>query len=164
MEEENSSGLLQCKGEAQVMYWDPSRVLPLASCCRPISWRVGRTLTALIRTSVSLALTMITLLPSSAACLACRKIRMLASSWLQGATSARLMVWLLTASSSFGHNDHLCAAICAILSARKLNNSVLLSLSRRKFRQFEGTLSFSVTLRLTPRPRFDLASAFRLDG
>ena len=50
------------------------------------------------------------------------------------------------------------------VSARKLNRSVLLSLSLKKLRQFEGPLHLLVTLRLAPRPCFDLASALRLDG
>ena len=54
--------------------------------------------------------------------------------------------------------------ICSILSARKLNRLVLLSLSLKKLRQFGGTLHLLVTLRLAPCPRFDLASAFRIDG
>ena len=54
--------------------------------------------------------------------------------------------------------------ISSILSARKLNRTVLLSMSLMTLRQFEGILHLLVTLRLAPRSRFDLASAFRLDG
>ena len=134
------------------------------SCCRPIAWRVGIALIAMTRMSVSLAFTNIDLLPSCAACLACTKIRVSASSWLQGDTPSRLIVWLLSTFSSLVTITVLGDGICSILSARKLNRSVLLSLSRKKLRQFEGTLHLLVTLRLAPCPRFDLASSFRLDG
>ena len=75
-----------------------------------------------------------------------------------------LIVWLLSAFSSFVTITILGDGICSILSARKLNRSVLLPLSPKKLRQFEGPLHLFVTLRLAPCPRFHLDSAFRLDG
>ena len=116
------------------------------------------------RVSVSLAFTNTDVLSSCAACLACTKIRVFASLWLQGDTPSRPIVWLLSAFSSLVTITILGDGICSILSARKLNRSVLVALSLNKLRQFEGTLHLLVTLRLAPCPRFDLASAFRLDG
>ena len=111
----------------------------------------------------SLALTLMILLPASVACLACTKIRVSASSWLHGTTLARLIVWLLTVSSSLVTMTTFGVAIHAILSARKLNSTVLLSLSLGKFRQFEEILPSLVTLRLTSRLCINLVSTLRFD-
>ena len=66
---------------------------------------------------------------------------------------------------SFGNNNHVWHMVMrAILSARKWNRSVLLSLCLRKLRQFYGTLILFVTLCCPPWPRLDLVSIFRLAG
>ena len=134
------------------------------SYSRPRACKTGRQLTAITRTSVSHALTMMTLLPSAAACLACTKIRVSASSWLQGATPSRLIARLLTTSCSLVAMTTFAVNISTILSARKIKSSVLLSFSLKKFGQFDGIFPLLVTLRLAPLSRFDLVSAFRLDG
>ena len=114
------------------------------SCCKQISCRAGRILSAMTRTSVPLTLTIRTLLPSSAAFLAWRKMRVSASLWLQGYTPFMLTSWLLATSSSLVTITVLGVDICAIFWARKLNSSVLLSLSLRKFCKFQGILPLLV--------------------
>ena len=63
-----------------------------------------------------------------------------------------LIIWLLSAFSSLVTITLLGDAICWILAARKLNRSVLLPLSPKKLRQFEGPLHLLVSLRLAPCP------------
>ena len=94
----------------------------------PRSCRSGRTLTAMTRTYVSLALIIILLLPSAAACFECRRTRVSAFSWLQWVSPSRLIDWLQTTPSSWVNKTVLLEYIFTILSARKLNNSVLLLL------------------------------------
>ena len=104
----------------------------------PRSRRINRALTEMTRTSVSLALFIIVLLPSAAVCFECRKMCVSALSWLQWVSPSRLIEWLQTTPSSWvtitvllvlGH-------IFTILSARKLYSSVLLLLSLKKICQF----------------------------
>ena len=69
---------------------------------------------------------------------------------MQGTTLSTLIVRLLRTPSSLVTMTTLCVCIYAILSATRVNNSVLLSLCRSKLRQFAGNLPLPVTLRLTP--------------
>ena len=112
--------LMSCKKPTS--RYDFGQRQSINSCCRPMSRRDDITLTTMTRTSVPLALIMTHLLSSSGnSCV-------FTSSWLQGATSSKLIVRLLTMTA-------LGVCICAVLSARKLNSSVL-SLCRRKLRQY----------------------------
>ena len=74
-------------------------------------------------------LTMLTLQPSSAACLACTKIRVSASSWLQGATPSRLIARVLTTSCSSVAMTTFAVHISVILSGRKIKTPSLTKLA-----------------------------------
>ena len=111
----------------------------------PRSCRIGRTLTAMTRTYVSLDLIIIVLLPSAAVCFEFRKIRVSVFSWLQWVKPSRLIEWLQTKPSSWVTITVLLEYIFTILSARKLNSSVLLVLSLKKLCQFCGVFPLPIT-------------------
>ena len=101
------------------------------SSFRPRACKTGRQLTAITRISVSHALTMMILLPSAAACLACTKIQVSASSWLQGATISRLIARVLTTSCSLVAMTTFAVHISTILSARKIKLRLVIIFSQK---------------------------------
>jgi len=109
---------------------------------------------AMTRTSVSLAMFIMTFLPSSAACFAWTKFKFLlsASSWMQGVMSDRLIEWLHIACSSLVTLPGLCRHLHNFLSKICEELSFIVSLlSRRKLRHFYGTLPLP-RLPMTLRP------------
>ena len=107
------------------------------------------------KNSVSLALIIMDLLPSSVACLACTKMRLSASSWKHLSRRSRQVSDVLKTSIPL---------VTTTTLARKWKRSVLLSLCLRELRQFDGTLFLFVTWRRPPWRRLDLVSILRLDG
>ena len=116
------------------------------------------------KNSVSLALIIMDLLPSSVACLACTKMRLSASSWKHLSRRSRQVSDVLKTSIPLVTTTTFGTVIWASLSARKWKRSVLLSLCLRELRQFDGTLFLFVTWRRPPWRRLDLVSILRLDG
>ena len=173
VDKENSTGLLQTNWDTDAMYRDPAPVQsltkfkPTTALLQSPGGQVLRTLTAMTRTAVSLALIIIiTFLyyllrhGHKSWYLLLHDYKVLCRICWQCGCISRVFPWLKLGLPLFCRQLYNFASKILYVKSSAL---LLVHVSRRKFRHFDETLPLPVTLGLTLHPLFDLVSAFRLD-
>ena len=107
---------------------------------------------------MSHALTMMTLLPSAAACLTCPKIRVAVSLWLQAATPSRLIVRMLKTSCC---NDICCAHFYNLVWQENKELCLVIIFCHKIW---PARRNFSIACLSASGSTFSLWSCFWLDG